>query len=69
VQSYLGGTVVIESIFNFPGMGKLLLDSISGADMPVIMMATLIIAVIILFSSLLMDIITALIDPRVKFEG
>jgi peptide/nickel transport system permease protein len=69
IRLLVGGTVVIESIFNFPGMGKLLLDSISGADMPVIMMATLIIAVIILFSSLLMDIITALIDPRVKFEG
>lgn len=62
----IGGTVVIETVFNYPGMGTMLLDAISGSDMPLIMITTLIIAVVILFASVLMDIFTALLDPRVR---
>ena len=65
----VSGTVVIESVFNYPGMGNMLLSAISGGDMPVVMMSTFIIAAVILLVSFLSDIITALLDPRVQFEG
>ena len=65
----VGGTVVIESVFNYPGMGNMLLSAISGGDMPVVMIATFIIAIVVLISSLLADIITAMLDPRIRIEG
>ncbi len=66
----ISGTVVIESVFNFPGMGSLLLDSISANDMPVVMIATLFIAVAVLTASFLIDMFSAMLDPRIRFgEG
>lgn len=65
----VGGTVVIESVFNYPGMGNMLLSAISGGDMPVVMIATFIIAIVVLISSLFADIITAMLDPRVRLES
>lgn len=66
----ISGTVVIESVFNYPGMGSLLLDSISSNDMPVVMIATLFIAIAVLLASFLIDIFSALLDPRIRFgEG
>ena len=64
----VGGTVVIESVFNYPGMGNMLLSAISGGDMPVVMIATFIIAIVVLISSLLADVITAMLDPRIRLE-
>jgi len=65
----VGGTVVIESVFNYPGMGNMLLSAISGGDMPVVMITTFIIAIVVLLSSLLADIITAMLDPRIRIES
>lgn len=64
----VSGTVVIESVFNYPGMGSMLLNAISGADMPVVMISTLMIAIMILISSLLVDILAAMLDPRIRFS-
>ena len=63
----VGGTVVIENVFNYPGMGSMLLNAISGTDMPVVMIATMIIAFVILLSSFLVDIFSAMLDPRIRF--
>jgi len=63
----IAGTVVIESVFNYPGMGKLILESISGSDMPVVMIATFFIAVAVLVASFLVDLLSALLDPRIRF--
>ena len=65
----VSGTVVIESVFNYPGMGSMLLSAISGADMPVVMIATMVIAMVILVASFLVDVLTAFLDPRVRFEN
>ena len=64
----ISGSVVIESVFNYPGMGSLLLEALSGADMPVVLFATMFIALIILLSSFLVDLFTALLDPRVRLS-
>lgn len=62
----VGGTVVIESVFNYPGMGNMLLSAISGNDMPVVMITTFIIAIVVLLASMVADMVTALLDPRVR---
>jgi peptide/nickel transport system permease protein len=63
-----GGTVIIEQIFSWPGMGTLTIDSVFDRDYPVIMGITLIGAVIIVLSHLLADILYAIIDPRIRYS-
>jgi peptide/nickel transport system permease protein len=62
-----GGTVIIEQIFAWPGMGTLMIDSVMAQDFPVILSLNLIIALIIIASNLIADVLYALIDPRIKY--
>lgn len=62
----IGGAVIIEQVFIWPGMGRALLDAISGKDFPVVLMATLLTGVFVLIASFLVDLFTALLDPRVR---
>lgn len=66
IPMLVGGSVVIEAVFNYPGMGGLLLDAISSADMPVVMIVAMIISIVILISSFLIDIVAAALDPRIR---
>lgn len=63
----LGGTVIIETVFAWPGMGLLAITAVRGRDYPVIMAINLISAVMIVVSNLLADVIYAVIDPRIKY--
>jgi len=63
----LGGTVIIEAIFAWPGMGTLAITAVQARDYPVIMAINLITAVMILASNLLADLVYAVIDPRIKY--
>jgi len=62
----LGGSVITESIFAIPGVGKLMVDSIRGSNYPVVQGGVLMIAFIYCVTNLLVDIIYAFIDPRIK---
>ena len=62
----LGGTIVIETVFARPGLGKLLLDAILGRDYPVVQGVTLVIALIFVLVNLLTDLTYAVFDPRLK---
>ncbi|NOU96159.1 ABC transporter permease subunit [Paenibacillus sp. LMG 31456] len=64
----IGGTVIIESVFGWPGMGGMILNAVSAKDYPVVMITTMLTACMVLFASFLVDLITALLDPRVRFE-
>jgi peptide/nickel transport system permease protein len=64
----LGGTIIVEAIFAWPGMGTLAITAVRGRDYPVIMAINLITAVTILMSNLLADLIYAVIDPRIKYS-
>jgi peptide/nickel transport system permease protein len=64
----LGGTVIVEAVFAWPGMGTLAITAVRGRDYPVIMAINLISAVLILLSSLLADVIYAIVDPRIKYQ-
>ena len=63
----MGGTVIIESIFLVPGMGRLLVESIFQRDYPLIQVEVLVIAAMILFVNLMVDIGYGLIDPRIRY--
>ena len=60
------GSLIIESVFAMPGMGKLLLDAINARDLPLIEGAVMYIAIICVAVYLLVDILYALIDPRIR---
>jgi peptide/nickel transport system permease protein len=62
----VAGTVIIETVFNYPGMGSMLVFAISGTDLPIVMITTLLIAVVILLASFLVDVLSALLDPRIR---
>lgn len=64
----LGGTVVIEEIYALPGMGRLALNAIVQRDYPIVQGVVLIIALMFVITNLLVDILYAWIDPRIKYE-
>lgn len=62
----ISGSVVIESVFNWPGIGSVITDAVIAGDYPVVMVTTLMVAAAILTASFLVDVLTALMDPRVR---
>ncbi|MBB3285584.1 MULTISPECIES: ABC transporter permease [Rhizobium] len=62
----IGGAIFVESVFNWPGMGLLLVDAVTSRDYPVIMGATLVIGACVIIVNLLTDLAYAVIDPRIK---
>ncbi len=68
IGTLMGGSVVIESIFSWPGLGKLVMDSITARDYPTIQGFVLLIAVIYVVINLLTDISYHLIDRRVELK-
>ena len=68
VPGLIGGSVIFESIFSIPGMGRLFYESVMTRDYPVIMGVLVIGAVLTLLGNLLADISYAAVDPRIKLE-
>jgi peptide/nickel transport system permease protein len=64
----LGGAVVTERIFAWPGMGRLFLDHVDRSDLPVVMGILMLIAVAVVVFQIITDIVYALLDPRIRFE-
>lgn len=62
----LGGVVVIETVFNYPGLGRMMIDSISDRDLPVTQAIALIIASVYVGVNLLADLMTMLANPRLR---
>ena len=63
----IGSTVVIETVFSIPGLGSLMVSSIFARDYLVVQCVTIFFAVLIIFTNFIVDIFTALIDPRINF--
>ncbi|RPJ57031.1 MAG: ABC transporter permease [Dehalococcoidia bacterium] len=63
-----GGSIIIETIFQWPGIGLLFMTAISGRDAPLIMGYVLFSAVIVLTSNFLTDIVYSWVDPRVRYD-
>jgi peptide/nickel transport system permease protein len=66
IPGLIGGSVVIESVFNRPGIGSTLMGAVTSGDYPIIMVITLLIATVMLVVSFLVDVFSALLDPRVR---
>lgn len=65
----LGGAVITERIFAWPGMGRLFLDHVSRSDLPVVMGILMLIAVAVVVFQIITDIVYAWLDPRIRYEG
>jgi len=63
----LGGIIVVEEIFAWPGLGRLLIYALENRDLPVIQAITLLLAMVYALSNLLSDIVIAMFDPRVRY--
>ena len=64
----IGGAVVVERVFDIPGLGQLLVESIFTRDFPVIQALTLVFGLMVVSINLLSDFSYALVDPRVRYE-
>jgi peptide/nickel transport system permease protein len=67
IGTLIGGTVIIEQIFALPGLGQLLLQSINDRDYPVVQACVLLFAVIAVVANLVVDILYAVLDPRIRY--
>jgi peptide/nickel transport system permease protein len=64
----VGGAVIIENIFNLPGMGRLLTDATTSRDYPIVTAVVLIISVVLVFINLLTDLSYGFLDPRIHYR-
>ena len=68
VASLLGGTVIIETIFGLPGVGRYIYEAIANRDYPVVQGVTLVMATIFVVVSMIVDILYAVLDPRLRTQ-
>ncbi len=69
VPFLLGGAVVVEKIFSWPGMGRLAVDAIYARDYPVVLAVNFIVGAMVVLGNLFADIGYALLDPRITYKG
>jgi peptide/nickel transport system permease protein len=65
----ISGLVLIEAVFNWPGIGKLLVDSVFARDTPVLQFVFLLVAVWVILGNFVVDVLYSVIDPRIAIEG
>lgn len=65
-SAMLGGAIILENVFGFPGLGTYIVNGIQTKDAPTVLASTTFLAVIFCLTSLLLDILYALVDPRVR---
>ena len=61
------GAVIIETVFAWPGLGRLMAEAVMGRDFPIIQASVLLVAVVVLLVNLIVDITYAYVDPRIRF--
>ncbi len=62
----IGGNLVAEMVFSYPGLGATMLSAVTGQDYTLLSACTLIITIMVLLANLLVELLYAVIDPRVK---
>ena len=65
----VGGSILVETVFQWPGIGGTVIAAVYSSDFPVIMVVSMIIALVILVASFLVDIVKSILDPRVRLGG
>jgi peptide/nickel transport system permease protein len=67
-STLIGGTLITETVFSWPGMGQLLVQAVSSRDMAIIQAAVFVIALLVILSNLLADLAYRYLDPRIKYN-
>jgi peptide/nickel transport system permease protein len=65
----VGGSILVETVFQWPGIGTTIIAAVTASDYPVIMVVSMLIAMVILFASFMVDIVKSILDPRVRLGG
>jgi peptide/nickel transport system permease protein len=65
----LGGAVVTETVFSWPGLGRLVIEAINNRDFPVVQAAVVVIAVFVVAVNVAVDLLYAVLDPRIRLSG
>ncbi len=68
IPSLFGGALITESIFSWPGMGRMLIEAIDNSDWPVVQGILVITAFLVVFSNLFADVVYAIVDPRISYS-
>lgn len=66
IGSLLGGAVLVEIVFSWPGMGELIINGITQRDYPVVQASVLVVAMIFIVVNIIVDVLYAIVDPRVR---
>lgn len=69
IADTIGGSIIIENVFALPGLGNLLISSITSRDFPLIQSMVMYIAIFVLFINFLVDVLYKIIDPRIRVKG
>ena len=64
----MSGSVIIESVFNLHGLGKLFIQAVGSRDFPVIQAIVMFVAMVVLVANLVVDIMYAWLDPRIRYN-
>ncbi|MBX3057772.1 MAG: ABC transporter permease [Anaerolineae bacterium] len=67
IPGIFGGAIITETIFNYPGMGRLYIDALSRDDWPIVMALLFITAILVVVATLIGDILYTIVDPRIRF--
>lgn len=68
IPTLIGGTVVIEQVFSWPGIGTLMVFSIQARDYPTIMGITVVIAFVVMIGNMLIELLYGILDPRIRYQ-
>ena len=68
IAGIFGGAILTETIFSYPGMGRLYFDALGFSDWPVVMAYLFIVAVLVVVATLIRDIVYTVVDPRIRFS-
>jgi peptide/nickel transport system permease protein len=65
---FIGGVVLVEQVFAWPGLGRLTVEAIQTVDVPLILGTVSVTALIVVLSGILVDVVQALVDPRIRLS-
>jgi peptide/nickel transport system permease protein len=68
IPAIFGGAIITETIFNYPGMGRLFIQALSADDWPIVMAYLFISAILVVIATLIGDILYTVVDPRIRFS-
>jgi peptide/nickel transport system permease protein len=64
----IGGSVLVETVFNIPGIGRLLVNGVLAHDYPVVQAVILLLSLVVVFSNLIVDLAYGWLDPRIRYS-